>query len=75
MNSCEIKLNTLEKVKNFVSVMSKESGSFKLVCGKYSVDATSVLGILSLDLTRPLLLTGKDTETCVPEQVIAAFAV
>jgi len=63
MTSCMIKLNTLEKVKTFVNQMSREEDCYKLTCGHYTVNATSILGILSLDLTRPIQLkssNGKD---------------
>lgn len=70
MNACKVKLNTLEKVKRFVNEISKTGNQFSLVCGNYCVDATSVLGILSMDLTRPLELRAKEGNTEIPESIL-----
>lgn len=74
MSTCVIKLNTLQKVKLFVEQMQKENAQYDLVCGKYTVNATSILGILSLDLTKPLVLRSKDQDEMIPERVTKEFA-
>ena len=50
----KILLNTLEKVKNFVKIVSIYDGEIILKSGHYEVDAKSILGIFSLDLTKPM---------------------
>ena len=50
----KILLNTLEKVKNFVKIVSIHDGEIILKSGHYEVDAKSILGIFSLDLTKPM---------------------
>lgn len=75
MSTCVVKLNTLEKVKKFVEKMSKESMQYDLTCGNYTVNATSVLGILSLDLNQPLVLRSKDKMAMIPEFVVSEFPV
>jgi phosphotransferase system HPr-like phosphotransfer protein len=50
----------VDKVKSFVSHVSKLDLDFDLVSGRYIVDAKSILGILSLDLSRPIKITELD---------------
>ena len=55
-----IKLNTIEKVKSFINEISKIDGDFDLIADKhFVVDAKSIMGIFSLDLARPLTLSGR----------------
>ena len=49
-----IRLNNIEKVKNFVNKISKIDAKVDLVSGRYVVDAKSIMGIFSLDLEKPL---------------------
>lgn len=49
-----IVLKTLEDVRNFTFITSEKPYDIELLSGKYIVNAKSVMGILSLDLTRPL---------------------
>ena len=59
-----IKLNTLEDVKNFVSIACMYDFDIDLSTGRYIVDAKSIMGIFSLDLTKTIKLTAhtdKDT--------------
>ena len=49
-----IRLNNIEKVKNFVNKISKVDAKVDLVSGRYVVDAKSIMGIFSLDRERPL---------------------
>ena len=50
----KILLNTLEKVKNFVKIVSIHDGEIILKSEHREVDAKSILGIFSLDLTKPM---------------------
>lgn len=49
-----IRLDSVEKVKDFVSNMEKYQTQMDLISGHTEVDACSLLGIFSLDLTKPL---------------------
>ncbi|MDE5548738.1 MAG: HPr family phosphocarrier protein, partial [Clostridia bacterium] len=49
-------LNTTESVKSFVNIISQFDFDMDLRCGRYVVDAKSILGIFSLDLNRPVVL-------------------
>ena len=48
--------DTLAKVKSFVNEVTKFDNEFDLVSGRYIVDAKSIMGIFSLDLTKPITL-------------------
>jgi len=56
MKSVTISLDTIEKVRNFVNTVSRQSGDFDLVSARYVIDAKSIMGIFSLDLSKPLRL-------------------
>ena len=53
-NTCVIKLNSIEKVKDFVSRISTFDCDVDILYGRYIIDATSIMGIFSLDLTNPV---------------------
>ena len=66
MNEFEIKLNTLQKVRNFSEKVATMEEDIDIIVGRYVVDAKSVLGILSIDLNRVLRLRihTTDVERC-----------
>ncbi|MCI8946102.1 MAG: HPr family phosphocarrier protein [Lachnospiraceae bacterium] len=49
-------LGSVDKVKAFVNDMSKIEGDVFLCVGKYVIDAKSIMGIFSLELSKPLRL-------------------
>lgn len=51
-----IRLRSIEDVKKFVNIMAQFKGYFDLVSGRYVVDAKSVMGIFSMDLSKDLEL-------------------
>ena len=57
MKTVKISLNSIDKVKSFVNDITKFDYDFDLVSGRYVIDAKSIMGIFSLDLTQPLTLT------------------
>ncbi len=56
MKSIMIRLRSIEDVKKFVNIMAQFKGYFDLVSGRYVVDAKSVMGIFSMDLSKDLEL-------------------
>ncbi len=54
MVSFEILLSSINDVKNFVNIVNKYSCDIDLTSGRYVVDAKSIMGIFSLDLTKPI---------------------
>ena len=56
MKTVSISLNSIDKVKAFVNDISKYDFGFDLVSGRYVIDAKSIMGIFSLDLSKPINL-------------------
>ena len=54
MTSVQISLNSIDKVKSFVNTLSNYDSDFDLVSGRYVIDAKSIMGIFSLDLSKPI---------------------
>ena len=53
-NSCVIRLNSIEKVKNFVSRVSTFECDVDIIYGRYVIDGKSMMGIFSLNLMNPI---------------------
>lgn len=56
MASVNILLNTINDVKNFVNIVTKYDFEIDLTSGRYIIDAKSIMGIFSLDLSKPIKL-------------------
>ncbi len=54
MKTVKISLNSIDKVKAFVNDITKFDYDFDLVSGRYVIDAKSIMGIFSLDLSKPI---------------------
>ena len=54
MKTVKISLNSIDKVKSFVNEITKFDNDFDLVSGRYVIDAKSIMGIFSLDLSKPI---------------------
>ena len=54
MLKVKISLNSIDKVKSFVNDISGFNAEFDLVSGRYVIDAKSIMGIFSLDLSKPI---------------------
>lgn len=54
MKTIKITLNSIDKVKSFVNDITKYDYDFDLVSGRYVIDAKSIMGIFSLDLSKPI---------------------
>ena len=54
MKTVKISLNSIDKVKSFVNDLTKFDADFDLISGRYVIDAKSIMGIFSLDLSRPI---------------------
>lgn len=56
MKSLTIKLSTISDVKIFVNTVAKYDFDVDLISGRYAIDAKSIMGIFSLDITKPIKL-------------------
>ena len=55
MKTVRISLNSINKVKSFVNDLVRFTDvDFDLVSGRYVIDAKSIMGIFSLDLSKPI---------------------
>ena len=54
MKTVKISLNSIDKVKAFVNEVTKYDAEVDLVSGRYVIDAKSIMGIFSLDLSKPI---------------------
>ena len=54
MKTVKINLNSIDAVKSFVNAVTKFDSDFDLVSGRYVIDAKSIMGIFSLDLSKPI---------------------
>lgn len=63
MKTVDIKLSSIEDVRNFVNIVTKYDMDIDLMSGRYIVDAKSIMGIFSLDLMKPIQLTAHAEDT------------
>lgn len=54
MNKFLIHLKSINEVKDFVRIVNDFPYEVDLASGRYIVDAKSIMGIFSLDLTQPI---------------------
>ena len=66
MQKVQISLNSIDKVKSFVNTINQYDYDFDLISGRYVIDAKSIMGIFSLDLSKPIELA-IHTETGLDE--------
>lgn len=77
MVNMQLKLDTVDKVKEFVSIISKEEDDYDLMSEDkhFVVDAKSIMGIFSLNLSKPVMLTSahadKDRAKVIFEKFVA----
>ena len=54
MTTVKVQLSSIDKVKAFVNDISGFPADFDLVAGRYVIDAKSIMGIFSLDISKPI---------------------
>jgi Phosphotransferase system, HPr-related proteins len=75
MVSVNIMLNTINDVKNFVNTVSKYEFEVDLTSGRYVIDAKSIMGIFSLDLSKPIKLDANCSEDSKFLEEIKSFTI
>jgi phosphocarrier protein HPr len=63
MYTSSIILSSIEAVKKFVTLTNNYNFPISLANDKYSVDAKSIMGIFSLDLSKPLQIEVDDSDS------------
>ncbi len=75
MNSCKIKLSSIQDVREFVDIVTRCDAEIDLSSGRYVVDAKSIMGIFSLDLLSEITLTAHSEDTTKLFEELARFIV
>lgn len=76
MKTVKISLNSIEKVKTLVNELVKYNSDFDLISGRYVIDAKSMMGIFSLDLSKPLdLCIHSDEDAPAVLEALADFII
>ena len=75
MKTVQISLNSIDKVKSFVNDITKFD--YDLVSGRYVIDAKSIMGIFSLDLSKPIDLNihAEDTNVDAVLEVLKPYMI
>jgi len=60
MRNVYVSFNKVNDVKRFIEKISPLEGDFDLIDGMYIIDAKSLMGILAMDLTKPIQLRIQD---------------
>ena len=63
MTGFEIKLRSINDVKEFVRIVNMYDHDIDLISGRYIVDAKSIMGIFSLDLSLPIRVEVHEGDT------------
>jgi len=63
MTKTNISLSAINDVKNFVSAVTMCEYDVDLISGRYAIDAKSIMGIFSLDLSKPIELVAHSDNT------------
>ncbi len=69
-----LKLNGLDDVKRFIDITSRYGENLSLVNGRYVVDAKSILGIFSMDLSQPVELVCAKEDSVLKEELAPFIA-
>ena len=75
MKTTYIRLSTIQDVRNFVEIVCTSEIEIDLSSGRYVVDAKSIMGIFSLDLLNPILLTAHTDDAGALFDKLAPFIV
>lgn len=71
MFSTTVNLNEIAKVQKFVNIITTYEDDIDLVRGRYVIDAKSVMGIFSLDLSNPIDIVIHTDSTDVANKFLA----
>ncbi len=69
MNTMKVYLNSINDITRFIQTTNKSAYDLVLVKDKYTVNAKSLLGILSLDLSKPVILEYDKIESSILKEL------
>ncbi len=73
MKSFKVMLSSIVDVKNFVNLVNEFDFDVDLVSGRYVVDAKSLMGIFSLELSKPIIMRVYSEDTTKLEESLKEF--
>ena len=75
MKTFQVLLSSINDVKDFVNIVNKYDYEIDLISGRYVVDAKSIMGIFSLDLSKPIKMHVYTEDTAEFEKIVKQFMV
>ena len=69
MKSFNVKISSIGDVKNFVNIVSKYDFDIDLISDRYVVDAKSIMGLFSLDLSKPIKINAYTNDDKLKEEL------
>ena len=75
MKEFNVKIVTIDDVKKFVSTVMTFNYDIDIISGRYAIDAKSIMGIFSIDLSKELKLVAHTDDTAELEKAIAEFII
>lgn len=69
-----IMLNSFDEVKEFVELAASKDYDIELMSGEYIVNAKSIMGVFSLDLTKPLIMAAHCESVAELSRQVAKYA-
>ena len=75
MVELKVKISTIDDVKKFVNAVSKYDFDVDLISGRYAVDAKSIMGIFSIDLSKELVMKAHTDSDAAVKGDLAEFII
>ena len=69
MKEVYVNIDSVEKVNKFVGILNQHQGNFDIVEGSYVIDAKSLMGIMTMDLSKPKKLVFFGDETAAIQDI------
>jgi len=73
MKKTQILIDSIDKVKAFVNEIARFDCDFDLISGRYVIDAKSIMGIFSLDISKPIDLDIHVTDETEAAEIMKAI--
>lgn len=75
MVECKVKISTINDVKKFVNAVAKFDFDVDLISGRYAIDAKSIMGIFSIDLSKELIMKAHTDDADLVKADLAEYIV
>jgi phosphotransferase system HPr-like phosphotransfer protein len=74
MKDLNIQLKSINDVKDFVNIVNRYDFDIDLISGRYVVDAKSIMGIFSLDLSKPIKMEiHSESNSVIEAEILSAL--